>query len=129
MTYLDGDRERYRIAQNAEEETQAATAGYLRTANPPDPNYRKLMIEDPQKKRWDYRGVLLHSQVEEAQWRAAIKVEDWIEDPTRQWGARPVGLTTLVQEYKETRKRRIDSDTVGPETVSNNNAAARSTSE
>jgi len=110
MMFLHGDRERYKIVGDAAGEAQAASEGYIRTANPPDPNFPKYRIEDPQKKRWDYRGVTLRSKAEEAQWQAAVNVEDWIEDSTRQWGARPIGLQTLVVEHKEKLKRMVDEN-------------------
>lgn len=110
MMYLHGNRQQYKTVANAAEEAQAASAGYLRIANPPDPDYPKYMIEDPLRKCSDYRGVTLRSPTEEAQWRAAVNVEDWIDDSARQWGARPIGLETLVEERKSMLKSTIDRD-------------------
>jgi hypothetical protein len=92
MLYFHGDRERYKLVQNHDEEVEAAAEGWQRNPNPLDPNYPKWMIENPQIKRFDYRGVSLHSPTEEAQWRAVVDTELWMADTANAWGARPVNL-------------------------------------
>jgi hypothetical protein len=124
--YLRSELAHYIGVSNAEEEANAAAEGYTRTIN--WPTYQmKVMIEDPRKKLWDYRGVTLHSEEEEAQWRAAVNVEDWIDDTAHLWGAKGVALGVIVAERKEQLKKLIDADAlelvepdpgnVGPEFV------------
>jgi hypothetical protein len=48
-----------RIVQDAEEENLALSAGFSRTPPQAEAGFTKWMIENPQRKRRDYRGVLL----------------------------------------------------------------------
>jgi hypothetical protein len=65
MLFLHGDPLEYKIVANEAEEVQATAQGYLRSANPPDPNYPQMLVEVDPSRGTDYRRVRIKNAQEE----------------------------------------------------------------
>jgi hypothetical protein len=116
MLYFAGQRDQTRIVASAAEESAALAQGWTRDCRPQyAEGYPKWFSEKPTgmggTRGFDIRHITLHNSEEEKLFRSIVEIEAWQEDEVHSlYGARGVGLDTLIEDRKQLAREVLDED-------------------